>query len=86
MYCPRGFILKNNTQLKDSILEYLKESFDDEEILIQQIKECPEAMEQAKACMSDQMCKDFSYDARKCNTKIEKVTDITCIKELEGEK
>ena len=89
MYCPRGFILPNDTQLKERIINHLKESFDDDEILIQQIKECEEAMENAKICMSDQMCKDFSYDLKKCKTHMnEEVTDIiiTCIKELEGEK
>ena len=81
--------MPNNTKLKERIINHLKESFDDDEILIQQIKECEEAMEQAKACMSDQMCKKFSYDLKKCKTHMNEIVkdiNITCIKQLEGEK
>ena len=66
----------------------MNESFDEEEILIKHIDKCPEAKEKAKTCMSDQMCKYFSYDANAKNcTSMNKninIENIKCIKKLEG--
>ena len=41
-------------------------SFDENGHLIQPFKNCPTAIKKAKACLSDPICEDFSYNTKDC--------------------